>query len=268
MKRMYISGMIVMALLLIHYSEAASQMPDDSSRVVRILTYNIFHGETLKGDFDLDRIAAVIRQADPDLVALQEVDFRTKRAGYMDLASELGKRTGLVPLFGRAMLFDGGEYGEGIFSRYSFIATQNHMLPAQEGKEPRAAVEVHVVLQSGDTLAFIGTHLDHTRDEKDRIDQASKLNALFTGADRPAILCGDLNAEPESTPMSILFSEWTEASPDRAPTFPSKQAERKIDYVLYRPANRWRIIESRVICDTVASDHCAQLSVLELLPGK
>jgi endonuclease/exonuclease/phosphatase family metal-dependent hydrolase len=268
MKQVYISGMIVTALLLIHCSGAAGQTPDKSSRVVKVLTYNILHGETLKGDFDLDRIARVIRQADPDLVALQEVDFRTKRARELDLASELGQRTGLIPLFGRAMPYDGGEYGEGILSRYSFIYTRNHTLPAQEGKEPRAALEVHVVLQSGDTLSFIGTHLDHTREENDRINQATRLNALFTGGDRPTILCGDLNAGPESLTMSVLYSEWTKADTLLTPTFPSNRAERKIDYVLYRPVNRWRVIESRVICDTVASDHCALLSVLELLPGK
>ncbi|TFH26399.1 MAG: hypothetical protein E4H10_07090 [Bacteroidia bacterium] len=259
--------MILMTLLLAPCPWLSSQMPVDSSRVVRILTYNILHGETLKGDFDLDRIAAVILLADPDLVALQEVDFRTKRARNMDLAGELGQRCGLVPLFGRAMPFDGGEYGEGILSRYSFIATRSHPLPAQEGKEPRAALEVQVLLPGRDTLIFIGTHLDHTRDETDRIMQATKLNALFTDRDMPTILCGDLNARPESSTMSILFEEWTEASTDLDPTFPSKQATRKIDYVLYRPLNRWRVIETSVICDTIASDHCAQLSVLELLPA-
>lgn len=255
-----------MVLLLTLSSESSGQMSVDSSRLVRILTYNILHGETLKGDFDLDRIAAVIKQADPDLVALQEVDFRTKRAWNMDLVSELGQITSLVPLFGRAMPFDGGEYGEGILSRYSFLATRCHPLPAQEGKEPRAALEVQVVLPSGDTLSFIGTHLDHTRDEFDRIAQASKLNALFSDRDMPTILSGDLNARPESSTMSILFKEWTEADPSHLPTIPSIAPKHKIDYVLYRPLNRWKVLETRVICDTIASDHCALLSVLELLP--
>jgi endonuclease/exonuclease/phosphatase family metal-dependent hydrolase len=267
MKKTLISGMAVAVLLLSHCPELSSQMPVDSARVVRILTYNILHGETLKGDFDLDRIAAVITQANPDLVALQEVDYRTKRARNMDLASELGQRTALVPLFGRAMPFDGGEYGEGILSRYSFIRTQNHPLPFQEGREPRSALEVQVLLPSGDTLAFIGTHLDHIRDEADRIAQASMLNALFAQRDMPAILSGDLNARPESSAMSILFEEWKESDPAHEPTIPSIAPKHKIDYVLYRPLNRWRVLETRVICDTIASDHCALLSVLELLPA-
>lgn len=259
--------MILMVLLLTLHTESSGQMSVDSSRLVRVLTYNILHGETLKGDFDLDRIAAVIIATDPDLVALQEVDFRTKRARNMDLASELGQRTGLVPLFGRAMPFDGGEYGEGILSRYSFIRTQNHPLPFQEGREPRSALEVQVLLPGGDTLSFIGTHLDHIRDETDRIAQASRLNALFAQRNIPTILSGDLNARPESTAMSILFEEWKESDPEHEATSPSMAPRSKIDYILYRPINRWRVIESRVICDTIASDHCAVLSVLELLPA-
>lgn len=267
MKKLNFLVVILMLLLLTLSPESAGQMSVDSSRLVRVLTYNILHGETLKGDFDLDLIAAVISAANPDLVALQEVDYRTKRARNMDLASELGQRTGLVPLFGRAMPFDGGEYGEAILSRYSFMCTQNHPLPFQEGREPRSALEVQVLLPSGDTLAFIGTHLDHIRDETDRIAQASMLNALFAQRDLPAILSGDLNARPESTAMSILFEEWKESDPEHEATSPSMAPRGKIDYILYRPINRWRVIESRVICDTIASDHCAVLSVLELLPA-
>ena len=54
MRSYYISGMILMTLLLAPCPGLSSQTPVDSSRVVRILTYNILHGETLLEDFDLD----------------------------------------------------------------------------------------------------------------------------------------------------------------------------------------------------------------------
>jgi hypothetical protein len=37
---------------------------------LRVLTYNIHHGEGVDGKFDLPRIAEVIKSASPDLVAL------------------------------------------------------------------------------------------------------------------------------------------------------------------------------------------------------
>ncbi len=265
---MRISLIGIIALAAVHFFSAATAScldPIDSSRLVKVLTYNILHGETLKGDFDLDRIAGVIREADPDLVALQEVDFFTSRVKGIDLATELGLRTGMAPLFGRAMAFDGGEYGEAILSRYSFLSSDVHALGASEGKEPRAALEVSVVLKSGDTIRFIGTHLDHTRDERDRINQATRLNYLFTGDRRPSILAGDLNATPGSRTMEILFSEWTPSSREYVPTSPSTDPARKIDYILFRPAQRWRVIETRVIDERIASDHCPVISVLELI---
>lgn len=36
---------------------------------------------------------------------------------------------------------------------------------------------------------------------------------------------------------------------------------------MYRPRNRWRVLESRVIDEKIASDHCPVLAVLELLPN-
>lgn len=242
-----------------------AQSAIDSSRIVRVLTFNVYHGETMKGDFDLDLIAKVIKSVNPDLVALQEVDFFTNRVGKIDLATELGYRTGLAPIFGQAMPYDGGGYGEGVLSKYSFLATQNHPLPAQEGKEPRAALEVMVRLKSGDTIRFVGTHLDHTRDHTDRVNQAKKINEVFSKNDVPTILAGDLNAKPESEVMNIFYEQWTKSFSEDIPTIPSSNPKAKIDYILFKPANRWRVLETQVIDEKVASDHCPVLSVLELL---
>jgi len=246
---------------------AVSQEVTGNVNTVRILSFNIYHGATMKGDFDLDLIAGVIKAVDPDLVALQEVDFMTRRAWGYDLATELGWRTKRAPIFGRAMPYDGGEYGEGILSRYSIIASQNVSLPFTGSNEPRAALMVTTVLPAGDTVIFIGTHFDHTGNEADRVLQAKKVNELLSGVRYPVILAGDLNAEPGSTPILILEEKWGKAydvaSP--SPTFPSDAPEKKIDYVMYYPKDRWKVISSEVLCDTVASDHCAFLVTLELL---
>ncbi len=246
-----------------HFSMA--QEPVDSSRVLRVLTYNIYHGETMQGDFDLDLIARVIREARPDIVALQEVDLKTNRAKKMHIVTELGIRTGMAPLFGRAMYYDGGEYGEGILSRFTFLTTKVHALPHQPGKEPRAALEVNFVMAGGDTVRFIGTHLDHTS-ESQRLCQARRLSEWFRKDDRPAILAGDLNALPSGSAMKMIETSWARAFDDDVPTWPSDKPKKKIDYVLFRPQNRWKVLETKVIDEQVASDHRPVLVVLELLP--
>lgn len=98
---------------------AASPTP-----AIRILTYNIHHGEGSDGVFDLPRLARVIASADPDLVALQEVDEKTERSGGVSQVSELGRLTGLRPVFGEAMPFDSGGYGVAVLSRWPVVSVQ------------------------------------------------------------------------------------------------------------------------------------------------
>jgi endonuclease/exonuclease/phosphatase (EEP) superfamily protein YafD len=35
---------------------------------------------------------------------------------------------------------------------------------------------------------------------------------------------------------------------------------------MYYPKERWKVVERKVLCDPIASDHCAVLVVLEFLP--
>ncbi|MDA0196648.1 MAG: endonuclease/exonuclease/phosphatase family protein [Bacteroidetes bacterium] len=234
---------------------------------MRVLTFNILHGATTKGDFDLDAIANVIINAKPDFVALQEVDFKTNRARGFDLVTELGLRTKMAPLFGKAMDFDGGGYGEGILSKNYFLQSRNVALPYSKGNEPRAALEITTTLLSGDTISFVGTHLDHLRDEKDRISQVKAISETFLNNKYPTILAGDLNATPGSKPISILEENWTSAYDKNKPepTFPSNGPDRKIDYIMFNKADDWKVINSQVICDEIASDHCAYLVTIELV---
>lgn len=246
---------------------ASAQPVVDSNKVVRVLTLNILHGATTNGDFDLDAIAKVIIDAQPDLVALQEVDFKTRRAKRYDLVTELGWRAKLQALFGRAMPYDGGEYGEGVLSRYTLLSSKNHALPHSPENEPRAALEVMTEIAPGDTVVFIGTHLDHVRDDTDRKAQAEAINNIFANGSHPMILAGDLNDVPGSATINTFESMWAAAFRGAKTdfTFPSDQPIKKIDYVMYYPHERWHVLERRAICDAVASDHCGYLVVLELV---
>jgi endonuclease/exonuclease/phosphatase family metal-dependent hydrolase len=232
---------------------------------LRILSFNILHGATVEGTFDLDHVARVIVDAAPDLVALQEVDYKTRRAKGYDLATELGQRTKMTSIFARAMVFDGGEYGQALLSKYSFDSTQRLALPRTGDNEPRVAVEATLTLPGGQQIAFIGTHLDHTG-AAEREAQARALNASFAGKGIPSILAGDFNATPESRTIEILKEQWAVASDGNPePTFPSDDPKIKIDYVMVAPASRWKVVETKVLRDEVVSDHCAYLVTLALL---
>ena len=145
---------------------------------VRVLTYSIRHGEGTDGVFDLERLAQVIRSAEPDLVALQEVDVKTERASGVDQATQLARLTGMTSVFGKAMPYRGGEYGDAVLSRWKLEASGSIPLPAAENHEPRVGTWVRVSMGRG-PLTFVSTHLDHTRDPSDRIRQAKTLCAQW-----------------------------------------------------------------------------------------
>ena len=233
---------------------------------LRVLSYNIHHGEGTDGRLDLARIAAVVRAAHPDLVALQEVDVGTGRSGGVDQAGELGRLTGMQAFFGKAMPHDGGSYGEAILSRLAVLESWSVPLPASDGHEPRAAIAVRVRPDpGGPVLVFAGTHLDHTGDPADRIAQARVLLRVFAREETgPVLLAGDLNALPGADPMPALCAAFADAGRELAlPTYPSAAPVRRIDYVLARPPAAWRVVSVEVTPEEVASDHRPLLVVLE-----
>lgn len=235
---------------------------------LRILTYNIHHGEGVDGRVDYERLARVIRSANPDLVALQEVGNRTTRSAGVDQAAKLGELSGMHAIFGKAMDFQGGEFGEALLSRWPFVRTRNHPLRAGAGHEPRALLEGVISIEATDTqLRFYGTHLDH-EETAERVNQARTIVAAV-GNDGAGlmILCGDLNASPDSEPLAILKEQWTDATalPDLL-TFPSEKPLLQLDYILFRPRQAFRVVEVRILDERVASDHLPVLAVLEITP--
>ena len=179
--------------------------------------------------------------------------------------TELAYLTGLSPLFGRAMYYDDGEYGEGILSAFSFVQTKRNLLPYTQNYEPRAALEVLIELSTGDTIRFVGTHLDHKKDPKIRLDQCAEINKLYKKNDFPSILVGDLNAEPDSKEMMLLKTIWNDAAgKNLGATYPSDNPKIRIDYIMVKPVSKWKVLEYRIIQDEIASDHYAVFAELEL----
>ena len=68
-----------------------------------------------------------------------------------------------------------------------------------------------------------------------------------------------------SSVMNLIARHWSIADKGAFRfTFPADNPEREIDFIAYRPADRFTIVESRVIPEKVASDHRPVLLVLEL----
>lgn len=230
-------------------------VPEDSDAILRVLTYNIHHGEAMDGKFDYERLATTIAKLKPDVIAVQEVDNQTERASGVDQAADLAERLKMHHAFGNALYYSGGEYGEAVLSRFPLQDAKAHHLPFRFGTEPRTALEVRVTPDNGmPEFVLVGTHLCHQSGET-RLEQTREIDRLFTRwSGPPIIVAGDFNARPSSDPMQVLTQEnWIDAvAPDS-----------RIDYILLRKSDPWRVVETIIVDEPVVSDHDPILTILQ-----
>ena len=130
-------------------------------------------------------------------------------------------------------------------------------------------IEAEILLRdSGESLLLLATHLDFRADDTERLASAKVINDLIAKHEHlPALLAGDLNATPDSPTLQALEAHWSRSNDQVMATVPVIQPSKQIDFILYRPDARWKVIETQVLDEQVASDHRAILAVLELVPN-
>jgi len=215
----------------------------------------------MDGKVDIRRAADLIAGLEPDLVVLQEIDNGADRSRQQDQMAVLSELTGLHARFGAFMPYQGGHYGIGLLSRFPIVESMNHLLP--EGAEPRSALDARVRLPSGEELLLCSVHLYRT--ETERLAQAQTLVEIYREIDIPMILGGDFNSKPGSSVMNLIEEVWTntDKGEDRF-TMSSTNPRSEIDFVLYRPANRFDVVSIDVLDEPLVSDHRPVLMVLSL----
>lgn len=249
--------------------KTAPEPTKDNSPVIKVMSYNIHIGNPPSKDAgyrDLPAIAQVINLQKPDLVALSEVDNKTRRSGLtVNQAKELGRLTGMYYYFTKAMNYQDGEYGDAVLSRFPILDSIRHELPTTGSSfEPRSAAMI-LVEKEGRKFYFTATHLDHTSGDANRILQASRLIEILKTLSLPILLAGDLNATPNSEPIQILKQELQIGCNNNCPyTFSALNPTRTIDYIMCRPASFFKFLNYKVVNETYASDHLPLIAEIEL----
>lgn len=239
---------------------------DDQNLRLRILSYNIHHAEGVDGKLDVPRIAQVILSVDPDLVALQEVDKNTIRTGKVNQDIELSRLTKMNCVFGSNITFQGGQYGNAILSKFPIIKNKNFLLPNVDSGEQRGLLQSQIQISNKENVLFFSTHLDHRRSDTERLASAKAINQIISLDNKaPAILAGDFNDVPDSPTLKELGKVWLRTNKKILRTIPASKPSRQIDYIFVQPKERWKIIESQVLDEDIASDHRAIFSIIELI---
>jgi endonuclease/exonuclease/phosphatase family metal-dependent hydrolase len=207
---------------------------------IRVVTYNVHSCLTLDGHLAPHRIARVLHNLRPDIVALQEVDQGMKRTRRQDQASIIARDLEMHHLFFPVLAVGRGHYGLAVLSRFPLHEVKYGFLSrgsAHAGRERRGFMWVEVEGPAG-RLHLLNTHLGLTPAER-RPQGEALLAALEPAGNRPMIVCADLNAGPRSPIYRSLTTRLTDAwmagavaRPGVEPvTFPANYPFLRLDYI-------------------------------------
>lgn len=230
-----------------------------------VASYNIHKGVGRDRRFDPHRTMMVIKEIQPDVIALQEADRRFgDRRGLLDIHA-LKNECGLVPVPLEFSQGGHGWHGNVILYREgSVTATHQVKLP---GLEPRGALVVDLDLRDG-PLRIVAAHLGLLRRSR-ALQIAALLSIAKAQDDRPVLLVGDLN-EWRLGDRSTLHGLAPGFGPLHAPipSFPARFPMLALDRILGYPHN---LISSVTLHDTplarIASDHLPLKAVIDLSVG-
>ncbi|CAF0974509.1 unnamed protein product [Adineta ricciae] len=249
---------------------------------VRLMTYNVMRGRyncyenqlksnedfcranptrsfAIRADFvrtNLANIAQHIRQYEPDILAIQEVQespSSVPNEREVSTASFLAQQLDMTFTFSPT-LFDNEvqmQYGIAILLNHrKFIILSVEILSLPLGLEPRNALCLTIQSrQPNITMRTCSIHLDHHEtDNTIRLQQANTiLNWLKKGSYYPTVLLGDFNANRTSQTLRNLYEYFfdDQSIDGSRPTWSDcgQELKDKIDYILLDRRSQWIIEE-------------------------
>ena len=144
--------------------------PVQAQHTLRLMTYNIKNANGMDDICNFQRVANVINNASPDVVAIQEVDSMTRRSGQKYVLGEIAERTQMHACFAPAIEFEGGKYGIGLLTKQVPLRLQTIPLPGRE--EART-----LILAEFEDYIYCCTHLSLT--EEDRMKSLKIVKSLI-----------------------------------------------------------------------------------------
>jgi endonuclease/exonuclease/phosphatase family metal-dependent hydrolase len=205
----------------------------DREPMMRVMTWNIHGAHGRNPRFDLERVIALIRRHDPDVIALQEVDSRRPRAtGVIEPFQVLQDALGVHGVGAKTITTADGEYGQALISRWPIENAEIHDISYRE-REPRRAIACEIAGPSG-RLRVVATHLGLSI--RERNGQAKELLRLIGDGRMTTVVLGDFNDWFwVGSVRKVLAARLPARS--RARTFPSRLPIFRLDRIYCSPAS-------------------------------
>ena len=219
-----------------------------SQDYLKLMSYNVRNTKGMDGIRNLQRVANVIINEAPDVVAVQELDSMTTRSNQQYVLGKLAERTQMHATYAPAISFQGGKYGIGILSKETPLNIRTYPLPGREEARMLLVAEF-------ENYVFACTHLSLT--EEDRLASLDIIKSSVVKSNKPYFLAGDLNDQPDSKFIQALQEDFQVLTHIKKPTFPAPEPTETIDYIAAwkHGSNDFANLSAQVLEEPVASDH-------------
>jgi len=257
-KTSWVTPLLVLVLLviplikIIYYEKPVAT--EGNGFPVTVMTYNLHNGFNTGGDLDMEALAVVIEENNPDIIAVQEISRGWLISGRVDMLEWLSQRLDMLYISGPT---EGQLWGNAILSRYPVVESTSYELPPRDLFLRRGYLVTKIDIGNGEILTVIATHLHHiSEDSKIRQQQVPVILETWDNTEM-TIITGDMNAEPDSPEIQMihdagLIDVLSGSIPPEGYTYHSADLYQRIDYIWIShdlEADNARVFQSN------ASDH-------------
>lgn len=227
-----------------------------------IASYNVHSCVGLDGKCSPARIAAVLKELDCDVFALQEVDNQPGDHEDSMQLEYLARTLGMVAVPGLRLVRGTGEYGNAVLTRLPILRVQRHDL-SYSSYEPRGALEVDVEVR-GHVLRVIAVHLGLRRAERHFQWRRLMVAVAEAPLDTPTIMLGDMN-EWYRGAATLREAHQTFGEPPAPVAFPAFAPFLALTRIWLRPRAALKsVVAHRTDLSRRASDHLPLKATIEV----
>jgi endonuclease/exonuclease/phosphatase family metal-dependent hydrolase len=234
---------------------------------LKVASYNIHRGVGLDRRRDLDRIADVVAEIEPDIVGLQEV-IREDGGAAADQAAYLAGRLGMAVIMGETRAHGGGTYGNAVLTRLAIASFERCDL-SHGRREPRGCLRVDLDVQGTPLHVFnchFGLALGERREQLRRLRGFINASAALAG---PRVVMGDFNEWHPGPITRGLRREFSSPMRRMRRTHPAVFPIFKLDRIYWDvelEGEAFHVHRSRLA--RVASDHLPVVVQLRVRPRR
>jgi endonuclease/exonuclease/phosphatase family metal-dependent hydrolase len=234
----------------------------DQAASITVGSYNLHSCVGLDGRRNPPRNAAVLREMQCDIIALQEVDNQPGLHAHAMQLDFIAKELGLQAVPGMRLVKRTGEYGNAVLTRFPITAIRRHDL-SYSRREPRGAVDVELDV-AGSKLRVIAAHLGLRRSERRFQWRRLMVAVAEESLELPTVVLGDMN-EWYASAATLREAHQAFGAPPSPPGFPSFAPFLRLTRIWVRPVAAIVAIEAhRSKLARMASDHLPLKATLDV----